>query len=164
MRVMINPCTATLDFEASSLDETGYPIEVAFVVGSAGDIVMQFSALIRSRPHWRGKHAWSETSQRIHGIPIKALQAGIDADDLCDILNSALAGMKVTVDGGTYDTFWMQRLFDGRHQTFELDHLSGVDSKAFIAMKQRASPRHRALPDAVWLWETLTRLSQKDLS
>lgn len=153
---MASTLIATLDFKACSLEETGYPIEVAFVIGTASDIVMQFSTLIRPRAHWRGRNAWSVVSEQVHGIPQWHLANGTDADEICDILNRSLADKKVGGGGGSYDAFWMGRWFDGRPRTFELDHLTAFDSKAFIALKHAAEPRHRARPDAFWLWATIT--------
>lgn len=149
----------TLDFEASSLDEDGFPVEVAFVVGTQTGTIFQFSTLIRPRTDWKLHDGWSEASQLIHGIDQADLAYGMDADEVCDILNRYLAGMAVIVDGGSYDAFWLDRLYDGRPKTFILDHLEHVDPQAFIAKKQAAVPMHRALPDALWLWATLAKMS-----
>ena len=148
----------TLDLEASSLDEHSYPIEVAFVAGTADGIVTQFSTLIKPRPEWRSARGWSAASQKIHGIGYDELASGMDAATVCDILNAALAGKRVSVDGGSYDDFWLERLFAGRERTFQLDHLAGVDSQVFMAAKRGVAPQHRALPDATWLWQTLLGL------
>jgi len=148
----------TLDLEASSLDEHSYPIEVAFVAGKANGIVTQFSTLIKPRPEWHRNRGWSAASQAIHGISYDELAAGMDADTVCDILNSALAGRHVSVDGGTYDEFWLEHLFAGRERTFQLDHLTGIDPEVFIAAKRNMAPQHRALHDASWLWHALLRL------
>jgi hypothetical protein len=149
---------ATLDFEANSLDETGYPIEVAFVVGTPAGITGRFSTLIKPRPQWKGPTAWSQTSQAAHGITRDDLDDGLDADAVCDALDAALGGLSVVVDGGSFDAFWLKRLFDGRPCAFTLDHLTRINAAAFIARKRTAMPSHRALPDAEWLWSTVAEL------
>lgn len=158
-KLMPNPTLATLDFEASSLDETSHPIEVAFVLGPTGGVTGRFSTLIRPRAHWKGPKAWSEASQAVHGIAAAELDDGMDADSVCNVLNAALADLNVAVDGGSFDAFWLERLYDGRPCTFELDHLSGVDPAEFNERKRGAGAIHRALPDAEWLWRTLQHLS-----
>jgi DNA polymerase III epsilon subunit-like protein len=155
---MSSPYLATLDFEASSLDESGYPIEVAFVLGTAKGIAAEFSTLIKPRPGWDGKKAWSEASQHIHGLSRNDLDTGMDADKVCDLLDLVLGGLSVAVDGGTFDTFWLERLYEGRACKFELDHLEDVDARWFLGRKRAAAPAHRALPDARWLWMTMASL------
>lgn len=157
---MPSPTLATLDFEASSLDETSYPIEVAFVLGTAAGVASRFSTLIKPRRHWKGAKAWSEASQAIHGIARSDLEHGMDAHAVCEVLNTALAGLSVVVDGGSFDAFWMERLYDGRTCSFALDHLSDVDALLFNERKRAAAPIHRALQDAEWLWETLNGLRE----
>ncbi len=73
---MSNYPLITLDFEASSLSETGYPIEVAVVIGDHDGIQAQFSTLIAPRPELRGKANWSEASQAVHGIEFEWLGEG----------------------------------------------------------------------------------------
>lgn len=153
-----NPPIAALDFEASSLEETGFPIEVAFALGDRTGVTAQFSTLIKPRPHWKGAKAWSGASQRIHGISSSELEGGMDADTVCYIMDAALEGLEVMVDGGSFDTFWLQRLYDGRQPKFSLDHLTQIDPARFLALKQATEPTHRALPDALWLLRTTTSI------
>lgn len=150
---------ATLDFEASSLCDHGFPIEVACVIGCDDKVIVQFSTLIRPRANWNFRKGWSATSQLIHGIEANELEKGLPADRVSELLNALLIGHCVIVDGGSYDSFWLERLFDGQAAAFSLDHLSGIDAAAFIERKRQASPTHRALPDALWLFDTITRLS-----
>lgn len=154
----------TLDFEASSLSETGYPIEVAVVLGDRDGIQAQFSTLIAPRPEWRGRANWSEASQAVHGIEFEWLTDAMAADTVCDTLDTLLAGRSVVVDGGTYDTFWLERLYADRSVPFHLDHLEGIVASEFNAMKRDAQARHRALPDATWLFGIVRKLRSRELS
>ena len=119
----------TLDLEASSLDETGYPIEVACVLGNPSGITGQFSTFIRPRSSWRAAQHWSPASAAIHGIAFDRLSDGLDADVVCDLLDRMLGGLLVSVDGGTYDEFWLARLYNGRPMAFALDHLAVILSR-----------------------------------
>lgn len=157
---MKTPFFATLDFEASSLNEHGFPIEVACVVGTARRPVLQFSTLIQPAAHWNMRKGWSTASEAIHGIAAAELAHGMPVDAVCDMLNVLLRDMQVSVDGGTFDEFWLQRLFQDRDVSFRLDHLSGIAPAAFNALKQQAAPQHRAMPDAIWLFEALGELSE----
>jgi hypothetical protein len=151
--------TVTLDLEASSLTEDGYPIEVAFVLGIGPNITAQFATLIRPRSSWRAQRGWDKRSQAVHGIAYNELADGMDADAVCDILSRSLADRSVYVDGGSYDTFWLEKLYDGRPMSFVLNHLSGIQPRDFIALKRASVPAHRALADARWLWAAVTRLN-----
>lgn len=124
--LMLPTSIITLDFEASSLAETGYPIEVAVVIGDRHGSHMQFSTLIAPRPEWRGRAHWSEASQAIHGIAFEWLSDAMPAETVCDTLDLLLADRSVFVDGGTYDQFWLDRLYSGRPIPFRLDHLQGL--------------------------------------
>lgn len=149
---------ATIDIEASSLTETGYPIEIACVLGDQSGIHLQFSTLIRPRSAWRSDRYWCDRSARVHGIGRASLAGGMEADRVCEMLDMLLGSSIVTVNGGSFDTFWLERLYGDRPMPFKLDHLSSIEPSAFMAAKQAAVPRHRALPDAVWLWHTVRAL------
>lgn len=155
---MPSPVIATLDFEASSLEEDGFPIEVACVIGTPHNVTAQLSAVIRPRSQWDLHRGWSTVSQGIHGIDAADLKHGLPADQVCELLSAMLGGLSVAVDGGTFDSFWLQRLYEGQGPNFTLDHLSGLDGPAFRELKQQAQPRHRALPDALWLFDTISTL------
>ena len=148
---------ATLDFEASSLGEDGYPIEVACVIGTWSEPAVRFSSLIQPRREWARGKGWSKASAAIHGIAREDLAHGMDADAVCVILNELLSGFVVTVDGGSYDRFWLERLYGLLAPTFELDDLSGIDVGWFTEQKRDSHVAHRALPDALWLYRTVRK-------
>jgi len=61
------------DFEASSLGEDSWPVEIG-VAWLDGDAIMVRSSLIRPHPDWP-ESAWSPESARIHAIARDALEA-----------------------------------------------------------------------------------------
>ena len=147
---------ATLDFEASSLNEHGVPIEVACVLGTpATGIICEFSTLIRPASHWNIRQGWAAESQAIHGITVEELALGLPCENVCAILDQLLHGQMVHVDGGTFDSFWLAKLFGNQTPAFTLDHLRNVDPVDFTAAKRSVPTAHRALPDARWLWHYL---------
>lgn len=156
--LMSQASIVTLDFEASSFTETGYPIEVAVVIGDRHGIHAQFSTLIAPRPEWKGRASWSEASQAIHGIEFECLSDAMPADTVCAMLDLLLVGRFVFVDGGTYDQFWLERLYAGRKVPFRLNHLEGIAAREFMELKNSAIVDHRALPDATWLFNTLVEM------
>ena len=154
------PVLATLDFEASSLGEDGYPIEVACVIGTGPEPSLQFSSLIKPRREWKGGKGWSEASAAIHGIAREELEDGMDADGICLVLDRMLSGLTVVVDGGSYDRFWLEPLYGSRAPLFEPDDLSGIDVGWFAERKRSSRVAHRALPDALWLYRTVVGYGQ----
>lgn len=146
---------ATLDIEASSLGEFGYPIEVGFVLGNSRGIICEFASLIKPRPQWTRPGAWSAESEAVHGIAQETLCCASEADVICNLLDSMLGDLEVVVDGGSYDTYWLDALYHGRNCKFSLDHLTGIDPGWFSERKRKAAPQHRALADARWLWKVI---------
>lgn len=61
------------DFEASSLGEDSWPVEIG-VAWLDGDAIMVRSSLIRPHPDWP-ESAWSPESARIHAIARDAPEA-----------------------------------------------------------------------------------------
>lgn len=61
-------------------------------------------------------------------------------------------------DGVSFDEFWLDQLYDGRPCNFELDLLPDIDPLVFNRLKQKAVPKHRALADARWLFDTICHL------
>ena len=154
------PVLATLDFEASSLGEDGYPIEVGCVIEIGSKPSIQFSSLIKPRREWAAGKGWNEASAAIHGITREDLAHGMDADEICPVLDKMLSGLTVVVDGGSYDRFWLERRYGLLAPTFELDDLSGIDVGWFAERKRSSRVAHRALPDALWLYRTVVGYGQ----
>ncbi|SEK23112.1 hypothetical protein [Ectothiorhodospira marina] len=97
------PCF--LDFEASSLTQDSYPVQVAWSDG-AGHLECW---LIRPAPEWTD---WCDQAEEMHGISQHLIEErGCDITWLCQRMNRALAGKVVFTDGVHLDRFWLRRLF-----------------------------------------------------
>ena len=103
-----------LDFEASSLMQGSFPIEVAWVNESGqGE-----AYLIRPAPCWLdealGHPGWSRESQAIHGIKLATLMsAGVSHERVASRAARILAAPNVVVcsDAPEFDSFWLRTLF-----------------------------------------------------
>lgn len=108
-----------LDFEASSLDSLGFPIEIAW--GAEIDQVECW--LIRPDESWNFEDGWDGAAEKIHGIPAdQVCELGKDAGWICDQMNAQLAGLTIYADGLPFDRLWLEQLFDAgeRECTFEI--------------------------------------------
>ena len=150
----------TIDFEASSLDDDSYPIEVGLALWPAPDKpVFGGSALIRPAGLWvRGGH-WSPASAKVHGIQASDLLAhGMDPAPIAAALNRLLGpGGTAWCDGGVYDAHWAGALFAaaGVRAGFALGDwhglaalLGGEGQTRALAWRAQAGVRHRARADA----------------
>ena len=83
---------AVIDFEASSLDPNGYPIEVGLALRPAPDEPIRgWSALIRPAEDWTRHGDWSPASAKVHGIRGGELLArGQPSEPIATALNAAL--------------------------------------------------------------------------
>lgn len=83
---------AVIDFEASSLDEDSYPIEVGLALWPAPDApILGWSALIHPAGNWVRRGHWSPASAKVHGIRGSDLLAhGRSPERVASALNEAL--------------------------------------------------------------------------
>jgi len=150
---------AFIDFEASSLDLiSSYPIEVGVCMSDS----TLHSWLIKPHVLW---HDWSESAERIHGIPRARLSTeGNAVTEVAHHLNQRLFG-QVFCDAWTFDSFWLYRLFRaaGVKPGFQLESVSILlDSrqvKQWPSARQQVIsdlglPVHRAANDALILQKT----------
>jgi hypothetical protein len=96
-----------IDIDASSLDLTGYPIEVGLAFWLApNEPIYGWSVLIRPTEEWRLHGHWSPESAKVHGIRGSDLVAqGRLPQQIAAALNEALgSGAVAWCDGGPYDT------------------------------------------------------------
>lgn len=178
-----------LDFEASSLSDDGYPIEVGWVFEDG----RSESHLIKPAPQWVD---WDSSAEALHGISRSTLEAdGVAHDIVAHRILDVLGGHVVYVSAPSWDGKWLSVLFRAAglprhamrlkdsHEGF-LDAAAEVLStrvpaarvKALAAeIVQRAldaplqrSVRHRALADAEqeWrIWLEVRRLAhEQDVS
>lgn len=151
---------AVIDIEASSLDLSGYPIEVGLAVWPAPDApIFGWSTLIHPIDEWRAHGHWSPVSARVHGIRGSDLVVqGRSPQEVATALNEALGpGAVAWCDGGPYDAQWIKALFKaGRVKpVFTLGDwhrlaaiLGGTIRERVLDGLEQASARHRARPDA----------------
>ena len=105
---------AVIDFEASSLEQDGYPIELGLALWPAIDEpILSWSTLIRPAWDWTANGHWSVASAKVHGIRGGELAAhGREPALVAAALNQALGtGAVAWCDGGPYDAHWLIALF-----------------------------------------------------
>lgn len=95
---------AFLDFEASSLSDASYPVEVAWIFEDG----QTESHLIRPAIGWTD---WDAKAERIHGISRDTLQAdGEPSDEVARRLVEALSGHRLFASAPSWDGKWMSVL------------------------------------------------------
>ena len=173
-----------IDFEASSLGKSGFPVEV----GWAFEDGRSEGHLIRPAPQWTD---WDPQSEAIHGISRETLAAeGEPHDAVAQRLLEGLQGHDVFASAPSWDGKWLSALFRAagipRHAIrLKASRLACHDSAAAILtgllppaermVRVRAilarvrleaedrAVRHRALADAeeeLRRWREVTRLAE----
>ena len=150
----------TIDFEASSLDPAGYPIEVGLAVWPRPDEPIKgWSALICPTTAWLRDGHWSSASAKVHGLRGRDLLAsGWPAERVARTLNAVIwSGGTAWCDGGPYDAEWARMLFRAANlsPTFVLDDWHRLAMMLGKVARERALTRltscpakHRARADA----------------
>ncbi len=162
-----------LDFEASGLGRSSYPIEVAVVDCLTTACT---SWLIRPMADWLRNGIWSDEAAVIHQIALFDLMAhGRPVAQVARELADCCRGKTVLCDGGEHDWQWLALLFANVDQrppfklsdygqcARELACRSGRDLETAIAAAElealsRFPKLHRAGTDARRLAETLRLL------
>lgn len=162
---------AFLDFEASSLARTSYPIEVAWVFPEGGSE----SFLIRPAPGWTD---WAPEAEAVHGLARERLvREGVAHDWVALHMLTALRDVTLYASAPSWDGQWLIRLLRAaglpRHAlrlkaTAEAQRRAILDvlaagglapttrdalaGKLLVSLRQDArddpAPEHRALSDA----------------
>jgi hypothetical protein len=96
--------TYFVDFEASSLTQGSFPIEIAWVDLATGQ---GETYLIRPEATWT---AWEVQSERVHGISRETLQTGSPAKMVAARARSVLASATLISDNPKIDQYWMDVL------------------------------------------------------
>ena len=158
-----------LDFEASSLNADGFPVEVAWVFEDG----RSESHLIRPAPGWTD---WDGEAEAVHGVSREQLaEEGADHADVAARMLEQLSGHALYVTAPSWDGQWLSLLLraaglprhalrlrksDLAHREAALDILEvigvGEDAEALAAAlidQARGNvlperPVHRALADA----------------
>lgn len=93
-----------LDFEASSLGKTGYPIEVAWVFEDG----TSETHLIKPAPRWTD---WDEEAEAVHGISRRMLEAqGTGHDVVARRMVDQLSSHALYASAPSWDGKWLSAL------------------------------------------------------
>lgn len=174
-----------LDFEASSLGDDSYPIEV----GWAAEDGRCESHLIRPAPDWRD---WDPAAEAVHGLARERLEReGEPHEAVARRAVEALSPHEVFVSAPSWDGKWMSVLLraaglprhalrlkdsDEAHRQAVLDVIDGrlpateaqtlaVGLLEEARRRLEAPPRHRALADAqgeLEVWREVRRLAEAE--
>ncbi|MFT6091295.1 hypothetical protein [Sulfitobacter sp.] len=99
---------AMLDFEASSLSDNSWPIEVG-ISWIAERKVETWSSLILPDPTWDISD-WSSQSEEVHNIPLVSLKKAPEADRVALNLIEKVAGRTLISDAPPFEQFWLKQL------------------------------------------------------
>ncbi|MFX4300028.1 hypothetical protein [Pseudosulfitobacter pseudonitzschiae] len=97
-----------VDFEASSLEEDSWPVEVG-MAWIEGNTVQSWSSLICPAPDW-SMNAWSAVSAEIHGIPLSELHGAPSAWEVAQEFLSRISGKTLVSDAPAFESRWATRL------------------------------------------------------
>jgi|SRR6187402_3767815 len=153
-----------LDFEASSLSDTSYPISAGLVVEGQA-----YYWVIKPQPDWID---WSLESQAIHGLKRSFLEEhGVPAHQVYTEITEKLNGYQVIYsDAPVWESLWLQRLGAFNLRIADIGELIGIDqregfpgelAKTFSGNKLT---QHRADHDALAIALTVEKLLRNDLS
>ncbi|SFB59415.1 hypothetical protein SAMN03159496_05523 [Rhizobium sp. NFR07] len=93
-----------IDFEASSLSKTSYPVEVGWVFEDGQD----FSCLIQPAPDWTD---WSYEAEAIHGISREELRGqGRPVAVVARMMLDTLSGHDLFASAPSWDGKWLSAL------------------------------------------------------
>ena len=162
---------AFLDFEASSLEKGGFPVEVGWVLEDG----TEEAHLIRPAPDWT---VWSAEAEAIHHLPRARLEAeGETPETVAARMMEVLSGQEILASAPSWDGQWLSRLLRAgglpRHalrlgdtDAAEMAEADRILREAGLAEEKRAEqvrrivgearqadealgpPEHRALADA----------------
>jgi hypothetical protein len=167
-----------LDFEASSLSNQSYPVEVAWVFEDG----CSRSFLIRPAPDWTD---WSSEAEAIHGISREILEKeGVAVSLIAEEMVETLSNHDLYASAPSWDGKWLSTLLRAAGRPRHALRLQKSD-KAFVAIARAVlgrsiseeemlplvnevierteptSPAHRALPDALLELERWKRVREE---
>ncbi|MCF7777415.1 hypothetical protein GLP59_07090 [Sulfitobacter sp. M220] len=159
MTIYINQKIVFLDFEASSLSNVSWPIEIGLSWIESGAI-RTWSSLIQPHAKW-DPNDWSPQSAKVHGIPRATISNAPHANDVLAQFLTTSANTIVISDAPKFDQRWLDRLMgvqmdlplttieDFHHAAFATFDGYALDI-VYETLERRRAP-HRAGPDSARL-------------
>jgi DNA polymerase III epsilon subunit-like protein len=98
-----------IDFEACSLSDDSWPIEVGIAWIDEKGKLRSSAKLIKPHTSWPAD-VWSERSEKIHGISREQLEVAEEAEDVARWLVGQIGDACVLSDAAEYDGRWMRCL------------------------------------------------------
>lgn len=139
-----------VDFEASSLSQGSYPIQIGWGFPETGEV---FSHLIKPANDWTLEF-WDEKSASIHNISYKTL---LDYGESCEtVLNDFMSSIKNAFcysDAPPFDQYWLYKLMEGAGQPvqeipfYKIQDAVAIkynDSKYYYRIKEQVQRIHPA--------------------
>lgn len=173
MSTFINQKIAFLDFEASSLSNVSWPIEIGLSwIESAA--IRTWSSLIRPHATW-DPNDWSPQSAKVHRIPCATVSQAPEANDVLTQLLTISTNTTVISDAPKFDQRLLDRLMglqmdlpltaieDFHHAAFSTFDGYALDI-VYETLERRRAP-HRAGPDSARLahaWHAGLRTQRGD--
>jgi DNA polymerase III subunit epsilon len=146
-----------IDFEASSLSENSWPIEVGLAWLDHDNKIRSAARLIKPHPSWDAED-WSERSAAVHKIPFDDLQTAEPAHEVAQWVARTVGFSRLISDSKPYDGYWLQKLMKtaGRSDEFEIfslqeevyDSFEGAARAMFNRAFANGHSPHRADQDA----------------
>ena len=150
-----------IDFEASGLGISSYPIQVAVILTDG----QTYCSWILPHDDWEEHGEWDYEAQKIHNIPKQTLRdIGKPLRIVAQELNDFIAGQTVYCDGGIHDIQWCDTLFwkAGFPRTFKLDKVRAVMHEGVnyhyqknLSVKELQLKEHDALNDVKIIQRTV---------
>lgn len=151
---------AFLDFEASSLSPSSWPIEVGVAWVDDEGHAQGWSSLIRPDRSWP-LDDWAESAERVHRISARTLDDARPASEVAHELMSLIGSRRLVSDAPRLEKAWLNRLlaaagiepplwfydFDGVAATL----FTGLDLDKVYEKLERIRAPHRAGPDSLRL-------------
>jgi DNA polymerase III subunit epsilon len=150
---------AALDFEASSLSSSSWPIEVG-VSWVEADRVQTWSSLIQPHPNW-DLTDWSIQSEGVHHIPLADLQNAPPAPRVAQEVLSVASELILVSDAPAFEHRWLSRLLEAAdlgpgptiedYNTVSFACFDGLALDMLYEKLERTRVPHRAGPDSARL-------------
>jgi DNA polymerase III epsilon subunit-like protein len=148
-----------LDFEASSLSQDSWPIEIGLSWVEI-DAVRTWSSLIRTDPSWDSTD-WSPQSAAVHRISVENLRQAPTPQSVVAAFMTICSGAPLISDAPGFDQRWLDRLMhtqaDARDLVVGDFHSAAFSSFHGYALDivyeslERTRVPHRAGPDSARL-------------